>query len=83
MQRRVLLARQFKRSSPPWPRGARCTGWHPWHGRYWIGAYTLLHLSLKTVGSYRSRLMHKLGLSNVPAVVRFAVRTGLVDANEP
>lgn len=46
-----------------------------------IGA--LLHLSPKTVDSYRSRLMGKLGVGDIPALVRFAVRTGLVDAQEP
>jgi DNA-binding NarL/FixJ family response regulator len=43
---------------------------------------TLLHLSPKTVDSYRSRLMAKLGVGDVPALVRFAIRTGLVDADE-
>lgn len=45
-----------------------------------IGA--LLHLSPKTVDSYRSRLMAKLGVGDVPALVRFAIRVGLVDAGE-
>jgi DNA-binding NarL/FixJ family response regulator len=45
-----------------------------------IGA--LLHLSPKTVDSYRSRLMAKLGVTDVPALVRFAIRTGLLDADE-
>ena len=43
---------------------------------------TLLHLSPKTVDSYRSRLMAKIGVGDVPALVRFAIRTGLVDAEE-
>jgi two-component system, NarL family, invasion response regulator UvrY len=43
---------------------------------------TQLHLSPKTVDSYRSRLMSKIGVSDVPALVRFAIRTGLVDAEE-
>lgn len=43
---------------------------------------TLLHLSPKTVDSYRSRLMAKLGVADVPALVRFAIRTGLIDAEE-
>lgn len=41
-----------------------------------------LHLSPKTVDTYRSRLMAKLGLSDVPALVRWAVREGLVDLDE-
>jgi two-component system, NarL family, invasion response regulator UvrY len=45
-----------------------------------IGAQ--LHLSPKTVDSYRSRLMSKVGVSDVPALVRFAIRAGLVDAEE-
>jgi two-component system, NarL family, invasion response regulator UvrY len=43
----------------------------------------LLHLSPKTVDSYRSRLMAKLGVADVPALVRFAIRTELIDAQEP
>ena len=43
----------------------------------------LLHLSPKTVDSYRSRLMAKIGVSDVPALVRFAIRAGLIDADEP
>jgi two-component system, NarL family, invasion response regulator UvrY len=42
-----------------------------------IGA--LLHLSPKTVDSYRSRLMVKIGVRDVPSLVRFAIRTGLAD----
>lgn len=46
-----------------------------------IGA--LLHLSPKTVDSYRSRLMAKLGVADVPALVRFAIRAGLIAAEDP
>ncbi|WP_310460854.1 response regulator transcription factor [Sphaerotilus sp.] len=46
-----------------------------------IGA--LLHLSSKTVDSYRSRLMGKLAVADVPALVRLAIRAGLIDAAEP
>ena len=46
-----------------------------------IGA--ALHLSPKTVDTYRSRLMAKLGLNDVSAVVRWAIREGLVDVDEP
>lgn len=41
-----------------------------------------LHLSPKTVDTYRSRLMAKLGLPDVPALVRWAVREGLIDLDE-
>lgn len=41
-----------------------------------------LHLSAKTVDSYRSRLMARLGLPDVPAVVRWAIREDLIDVNE-
>lgn len=40
-----------------------------------------LHLSPKTVDSYRSRFMAKLGTPDVPALVRFAIRNGLIDAD--
>jgi two-component system invasion response regulator UvrY len=39
-----------------------------------------LHLSPKTVDSYRSRIMTKLGTPDVPSLVRFAIRNGLIDA---
>ncbi len=45
-----------------------------------IGA--LLHLSPKTVDSYRSRLMAKLAVADVPALVRLAIRAGLIDADQ-
>lgn len=37
----------------------------------------LVHLSPKTVETYRSRLMMKLGVPDVPALVKFAVQHGL------
>ena len=42
-----------------------------------------LHLSPKTVATYRSRLMRKLGVADVPGLVRLAVRHKLIDAEEP
>jgi two-component system invasion response regulator UvrY len=42
----------------------------------------VLHLSPKTVETYRSRLMSKLGLSDVPALVRWAIREGMIDLSE-
>jgi two-component system, NarL family, invasion response regulator UvrY len=41
-----------------------------------------LHLSPKTVDSYRSRLMAKLGVGDVPALVRLAIREQLISASE-
>lgn len=41
-----------------------------------------LHLSPKTVETYRSRVMAKLGLSDVPSLVRWAIREGLLDVDE-
>lgn len=38
-----------------------------------------LHLSPKTVATYRSRLMAKLDVGDVPALVRLAIRFKLVD----
>jgi DNA-binding NarL/FixJ family response regulator len=37
----------------------------------------ILHLSPKTVETYRSRLMQKLGIGDIPALVKFAVQHGL------
>ena len=41
-----------------------------------------LHLSPKTVATYRSRLMAKLRVSDVAGLVRLAVRHGLIDADD-
>ena len=42
-----------------------------------------LHLSPKTVDTYRSRLMAKLGVGDVPALVRLAIRYKLVEPDMP
>lgn len=42
----------------------------------------LLHLSPKTIDTYRSRLMMKLGVNNVTSLVRLAVRLKLIDSDE-
>lgn len=39
-----------------------------------------LHLSIKTVETHRTRLMDKLGVHNVAALVRYAIRQGIVTA---
>lgn len=41
-----------------------------------------LHLSPKTVETYRSRVMAKLGIGDVPALVRWAIRNGLISLDE-
>ncbi|WP_114974083.1 response regulator transcription factor [Rhodoferax ferrireducens] len=41
-----------------------------------------LHLSPKTVATYRSRLMAKLGVSDVPGLVRLAIRCKLIDSED-
>lgn len=43
---------------------------------------TGLHLSPKTVATYRSRLMAKLGVHDVPGLVRLAIRHKLIDSEE-
>ncbi len=40
----------------------------------------ILYLSPKTVDTYRSRLMRKLGIGDIAGLVRFAVRHGIVRA---
>lgn len=37
----------------------------------------MLFLSPKTVETYRSRMMHKLGIGNFPSLVKFAIQHGL------
>jgi DNA-binding CsgD family transcriptional regulator len=39
-----------------------------------------LGLSPKSIDTYRSRLMAKLGLEHLPALVKFAIRRGLTSA---
>lgn len=51
-------------------------------GRSSVEIGALLHLSPKTVDTYRSRLMAKLGVADVPALVRLAIRSGLIDASD-
>lgn len=41
----------------------------------------MLNLSAKTVDTYRSRLMGKLGVSDVPALVKLALREGLISVD--
>jgi two-component system response regulator NreC len=39
-----------------------------------------LNLSTRTVEAYRARLMRKLRLQSLPELVRYAVRSGIVQA---
>jgi len=39
-----------------------------------------LGLSPRSIDTYRSRLMAKLGLEHLPALVKFAIRRGLTSA---
>ena len=40
-----------------------------------------LLLSPKTIETYRSRLMHKLGVDSLPDLVKFAIRHGLTSVD--
>jgi DNA-binding CsgD family transcriptional regulator len=40
----------------------------------------MLGISVKTVEAHRLQLMRRLKIDNVPGLVRFAIRTGLVSA---
>ena len=42
----------------------------------------VLSISVKTVETHRSQLMDRLGIHDVPGLVRFAIRTGLVSLEE-
>jgi DNA-binding NarL/FixJ family response regulator len=42
----------------------------------------VLDLSVKTVETHRMRIMERLGIRDVPGLVRFAIRAGLVSSNE-
>ncbi len=41
-----------------------------------------LHLSPKSVDTYRNRLMKKLGLNDIAALVKWAIREGLISLDE-
>ena len=41
----------------------------------------LLNVSPKTIDTYRSRLMQKLGIEDLPALVKLALRTGVISAD--
>ncbi|MER2555134.1 MAG: response regulator transcription factor, partial [Thauera sp.] len=40
-----------------------------------------MHLSVKTVGTYRSRIIDKTGLANTAEIARYCAQHGLVDAS--
>ena len=42
----------------------------------------ILDVSVKTVETHRARLMERLDIHDVPGLVRFAIRAGLVSTNE-
>ena len=41
-----------------------------------------LNLSKKTIETYRSRIMHKLGIHDVPGLVKYAIQQGLTSLEE-
>jgi DNA-binding NarL/FixJ family response regulator len=43
----------------------------------------LLRVSVKTIEAHRTQLMRRLGINNIPSLVRYAMRTGLVPAEGP
>ncbi|EAR21892.1 response regulator [Nitrococcus mobilis] len=43
----------------------------------------LLHLSIKTVEAHRSELMHRLDIHDVPSLVRYAMRMGIIPPERP
>ena len=46
-------------------------------GRSGVEIARLLHVSPKTVDTYRSRMMQKLGIGDLPSLVKFALQHGL------
>jgi DNA-binding NarL/FixJ family response regulator len=49
-------------------------------GRATVEVARLLSLSPKTVDTYRSRMMAKLGINDLPSLIKFAVQHGLTPA---
>jgi two-component system invasion response regulator UvrY len=45
-------------------------------------AATELSLSVKTVSTYRARILRKLGVKNTPALIRYALERGLIETGE-
>ncbi|MDN5848031.1 MAG: response regulator transcription factor [Nitrococcus sp.] len=43
----------------------------------------VLHLSIKTVEAHRAELMHRLDIHDVPGLVRYALRSGIIPPQEP
>ena len=43
----------------------------------------LLHLSAKTVEGHRAELMNRLGIHDIPNLVRYAIRTGVIPPEHP
>jgi DNA-binding NarL/FixJ family response regulator len=41
----------------------------------------LLELSVKTVETHRAQIMERLGIHDVPGLVRYAIRIGLIDSD--
>jgi DNA-binding NarL/FixJ family response regulator len=46
-------------------------------GKSSVEIASILCLSPKSIATYRSRLMHKLGVDDIPSLVRFAIQHGL------
>jgi len=46
-------------------------------GKTSVEAGAMLFLSPKTVDTYRSRMMHKLGIGDLPNLVKFAIQNGI------
>lgn len=46
-------------------------------------AGTMLFLSPKTIDTYRSRMMHKLGIGDLPHLVKFAIQHGITQLDCP
>jgi DNA-binding NarL/FixJ family response regulator len=43
----------------------------------------LLKVSVKTVEAHRMQLMQRLGINDIPSLVRYAMRAGLVPGEGP
>ncbi len=41
-----------------------------------------LHVSVKTVETHRAQMMARLNIDNIAGLVRYAIRSGIVDSDE-
>ena len=52
------------------------------HGSHVSAIADELNLSVKTVSTHKTHILEKMGIDNMPALVKYAIRHGLIDSGE-